>query len=347
MGPAILAAGLWASLVAPPPPGIAIDASVPVSRRLVGDWEPADAYAVTLAAGWPHTYEPLLDALAERAQVVVFVQRGAGKNAAHRFIDGLSPTTRERISLQPDAVDSPWVRDYGPMQTREAGGEIRWLDPDYGGRPRDDAVPSRLAESLSMTVESLPLSLDGGAIVSDGRGHCVSTFDYLQIHHIDRFAADFAGTTLPTLGCASLLLVHALLDEDTAHVDMFLQFLDTTTVAVSSMSSELDPEQAARLDSVAAAVQAFATRRELPWTVVRVPMGMDLGGDLLPYVNGIHVHDAFLMPSYYETPTATETKAADALAAAMPGVSVIRIPAAEMADLGGALHCAVMGVRTR
>jgi agmatine deiminase len=324
---------------------VAVDAAGPVTRRLVGDHEPAEAFVLTLAAGWPHTYEALLDALAAHGPVDVLVQTGAGMRAVRHFVDALRPATRARLRLVPGVVDSPWVRDYGPLQVRDASGDMLWLDAEYEDRPRDDAVPARLAARWSVPLEALPVSLDGGAIASDGRGHCVSTLEVLVAHGIDRFDPTFSERLLPALGCVSVLLVHALQGEDTGHVDMFLQFLDATTVAVSSIDADLDPDQAATLDGVVEAVLAFANRRGLPWQVVRVPMGMDLGGDLFPYVNGFRLPGTFLMPSYHDVPTATENEAAASLAGGMPGVAIVRIPAAEMADLGGALHCAVAGVR--
>lgn len=332
-------------LLASTQPRDTIEASRPVGRRLVGDYEPADSYVVALSAGWPRTYPPLLDALAAEAPVSVFVQAGAGVRAARRFVDGLPERTRSQITLLSGSVDSPWVRDYGPLQVREPDGTLTWLDALYLERPRDDQVPSRLAAAWSTPLEALPISLDGGAISSDGRGHCISTSDYLDTHGIDRGGLPLRSEILPALGCATLLLVPALLEEDTGHVDMFLQFLDATTVGVSSIDPELDPDQSARLDEIATRLQTFAERHGLHWTLVRVPMGMDLGGDLFPYINGVRLPTTFLMPSYSQNPSPSELLAADALRAAMPGVAVVRIPTAQMADLGGALHCAVLGIR--
>ncbi len=322
-----------------------IEASRPVTRRLVGDHEPAERYVITLAGGWPRTYPALLEALAAEAPVTVFVQADAGMRAARRFVAALPAHTRAQVTLRPDLVDSPWIRDYGPLQVHETDGAITWLDALYEERPRDDAVPSRLAMEWSVPLEPLPVSFDGGAIVSDGRGHCVSTSDYLDAQHIDPAGTQLREELLPVLGCETLLIVPALLEEDTGHVDMFLQFLGDRTVGIASVDPDIDPEQATRLDTVAAAVKAFSERRDLGWTIVRVAMGADISGDLFPYINGIHLPHTFLMPSYHPRPTPTEIRAADALAAAMPGTRVVRIPTAQMADLGGALHCAVLGIR--
>ena len=322
-----------------------IEASRPVTRRLVGDHEPAERYLVALSAGWPRTYPALLEALAAEAPVTVFVQADAGIRAARRFVSALPARTRAQLTLRPDPVDSPWIRDYGPLQVHEPGGGIAWLDAVYEERPLDDVVPARLAMEWSVPLEPLPVSFDGGALASDGLGHCVTTSDYLDAQRIDRAGPLLRRELLPALGCHTLLLVPALLDEDTGHVDMFLQFLGPNIVGIASVDPDVDPDQAARLDVATAAVEAFAERRGLHWTIVRVAMGVDLSGDLFPYINGIHLPHAFLMPSYHPRPTPTETRAADALTAAMPGTRVVRIPTAQMADLGGALHCAVLGIR--
>ena len=346
MGPAILGAVLFTALAAGPPRSLVVQASVPVGARLVGDFEAVDRAVLTLSAGFPGTLGPLVEALAGQVPVDLFVQRDAGKRHAMRFVAALDPSVRGRVTLLSRAVDSPWVRDYGPLQVRESGGEIRWLDPMYVERPRDDAIPTRLAEAAGVAIDPLPWSLDGGALVSDGNGRCISTLDYFQTHAIPRGGARLSRDILPAIGCTSITFVRALLEEDTGHVDMFMQFLDASTLAVSSVDPALDPEQALRLDEAAEDVQTASTRLGLDLTIVRVPMGIEMSGDLLPYVNGIRVGDAFLMPSYFEAPTPTERRAAEALDAAMPGVTIVRIPAEEMADLGGALHCAVLGLHT-
>lgn len=318
-------------------------ASAPLEARLAGDWAPVDAVVLTISAGWPQTLAPLLDAIAGQVPVDVLVQRGAGRRHVRRFIAGLQPSTRERITVLEGEVDSPWVRDYGPLQLQGPDGP-RWLDAAYVERPLDDAVPTRLAQRWSVPVDTLPWSIDGGALVSDGDGLCISTFDYFETHRIPRRGPILEREILPAIGCEALVFVSALLDEDTGHVDMFMQFLDRSTLAISSVDPGLDPDQARRLDDVAHDVDTAAARLGLPLRIVRVPMGIELAGDLLPYVNGLRVGDAFLMPAYYDVPTPTEVRATAALAAALPGVEIVRIPTAEMADLGGALHCAALGL---
>lgn len=344
MGPSILAAALLTSVAAGPPRTLHALASRPVAARLVGDFEPVPRAVLALSAGFPHTLTPLVEALAAEVHVDVLVQRDAGKRHATRFIAALAPDVQARVTLLPHVVDSPWVRDYGPLQLRDADGTVRWLDARYVERPHDDAIPLRLGEHVGVTVAPLPVSLDGGALASDGQGRCISTLDYFETHAIPRGGATLSRDLLPAIGCTSLTLVRALLEEDTGHVDMFMQFLDEETLAVSSVDPSADPDQAQRLDDATADVRAAWASLGATLHIVRVPMGIDLSGDFLPYVNGIRVGNAFLMPAYYDAPSPTERRATAALEAAMPGVAIVRIPAAEMADLGGALHCAVLGL---
>lgn len=346
MGPAILTAVLLTAVAAGPPRSLMVPASGPVSARLVGDFEAVDRAVLTLSAGFPRTLVPLVEALAAEVPVDLLVQRDAGKRHATRFVAALDPAVQARVTLLPHVVDSPWVRDYGPLQLRDEGGAVRWLDPLYAERPHDDAAPVRMGERAGVPVDPLSWSLDGGALVTDGEGRCISTFDYFQTHALPRGGARLGRDLLPAIGCTSLTFVPALIDEDTGHVDMFMQFLGATTLAVSSVDPAVDPDQALQLDATVGDLKAAWTRMGAELEIVRVPMGIDLSGDLLPYVNGIRVRDVFLMPAYHDAPSPTERRATEALAGAMPGVTIVRIPAAEMADLGGALHCAVLGLHT-
>jgi agmatine/peptidylarginine deiminase len=65
-------------------------------------------------------------------------------------------------------------------------------------------------------------------------------------------------------------------------------------------------------------------------------------GEYRPYLDRLRLRDAFSMPVYQRRPTAKRARAV--LEAAMPGVEILRIPAWEMADLGGAVHCVALGL---
>lgn len=158
-----------------------------MAARLLGDWEPPDAFLVGRQELWGPAADSLLATL---RPLPVYVVEPA--NGAH---------------------ESAWVRDYGPVQIARRG-RIVWLDPDYHpGRPADDALPGTLGTRLGAHVEPLPLRLDGGGVVSDGRGLCAMT------EAGRRSLAPLRSSEIARrLGCLELVVVPALPAEPTGHV---------------------------------------------------------------------------------------------------------------------------------
>lgn len=320
-----------------------LHAAAPVAGRLLGDHEPADALLVTLTFTWPDALASILEAAAPRVPVLVLREDEVSAEQARRWLDAsLTPQTRARVELLPWAVDSPWVRDYGPLPRRDPDGTLRWLDPAYEDRPLDDAVPGRLAERLGVPVVPLPWSVDGGAVASSGDGLCMATHGYVRAHGIAAQGARVEAELLPALGCETLVLVPGLPDEPTGHVDLMAQFLAADRVMVAQADPALEPEVAVVLDTVAEGLAAAAAARGRPLHVTRLPTGRSLAGDLHAYVNGLRLPGAFLLPSFEPRPTAAERRARAGLEAALPTVTIERVPAAELTSLGGAVHCAAM-----
>src|SRR5258705_5123928 len=74
-------------------------------------------------------------------------------------------------------VKGMWVRDYGPAFVRGREGAITILDAEYleTDRPEDDKAPSDLAALLRLPVSPVPLICEGGNLLSNGQGLCVTT----------------------------------------------------------------------------------------------------------------------------------------------------------------------------
>jgi agmatine/peptidylarginine deiminase len=214
----------------------------------------------------------------------------------------------------------------------------------YPERPRDDIVPQVLGERMKVPVTAGPWSLDGGALASNGAGVCVSTLEYVEEHKIPSAGHAARSRLLPAIGCRVLALVPALPEEPTHHVDLFVQFLADDLVAVASVDPELDPGAALGLDRAAATIARAASTLGKDMRIVRPPLGVDIDGSYLPYLNGLRLGDTFLMPTYHAKATLSERAARAVLEDAVPGLKITRIPAAEVAALGGAIHCIALGV---
>lgn len=316
----------------------------PLQQTMRGDFEAGNAVVIGIAGSYVSTLEPLLRTLAGRVPVEILVQRDDASEDLRNWLDELDWGARAAVDIIEYPVDSPWVRDYGPLQLRDQRGRPVWLDGQYRGRPRDDAAPGVLAGLWGAKMQSVPWSIEGGALASNGAGLCVTTSDYVRLHELPVALQADVDTMLPTIGCRVLVMVPALPDEDTRHVDLFVQFLSPNLVAVASFDPDLDFLAAARLDETARGILAYAALSGVNMGVVRVPISVDEYGDYMSYLNGLRVGSAFLMPSYHDRPSPIESSARRLLEAASPGLEVIRIPAREMLDLGGAIHCVTLAV---
>ena len=72
--------------------------------------------------------------------------------------------------------DTIWVRDYGPLFSLDAGRRTA-VDARYPplGRPLDDRAPAGLATYLGDRLRTVSAALEGGNLLSNGRGLLVAT----------------------------------------------------------------------------------------------------------------------------------------------------------------------------
>lgn len=328
-----------------PAAAVELVANLDVARTLVGDWEPPQAVVMVYTDGWHRTLAKMLDAVSARVPVWMLLEHGTSADSADHALRGFDLAHPGRVVATDVWVDSVWARDYGPLQVREQDAGLIWLDSPYDDeRPLDDDVPSHLERWAATEIERIVYSLDGGAIASNGDRLCVSTIEYFLDNDIDWRDEDELDPLLSQIGCQTMVLVPALVGEETRHVDVFLQFVEPDVVVVSSYDRERDPDDAARTDAAAMAVQKAAQRLGKELTVVRVPAPSPRGRDYPTYVNFLRLSDVALVPSYAEG-GALETAAFDALQDAMPGVELLAIPADEPVDFGGAVHCLTWGLQ--
>ena len=331
------------TLVIPAPEEpVTLRSNTPPLRRLRGDWEAPDVVMVAFTWSWPKSLPSLVRTVARSADVIMVVEKGSGRKAARQWVNrmGLGDSV-ELVSFQ---VDTPWVRDYGPMQTQLADGSWHWLDGNYDGRPLDDEAPGKLASHLGLDIERFEFPIDGGALVSNGLGLCVSTLDYFRENDIDYTHVENNERMLQQLGCRTMMLVPALLDEETKHADVMIQFLDPKLALVASVDPEESPEDAQRMDLVAARLKEEAARQGVELTIARIPTPITINGEYISYVNGLRLRDAFLVPQYNRRSLPTDRLALALIAEALPGVAIVPVPARQLVELGGVLHCAALGL---
>ena len=315
------------------------------NTELIGDWEPVSA----LLVGYNDTWSAVLEDIITHANVPVWMVTEETTEPIDSYHAAQSWRRRHRSRVQAIdlVVDSAWTRDYGPFQRRSRRtGEIRWLDAHYDAeRSRDDLVPEILGAVTKMPVDDMPYALDGGAMSSNGAGLCVSTVEFYERFDIhEALVPEAREKFLHQLGCATLILLPALPDEQTAHVDMFVQFTAEDHAIVAATDAARWPEAALALDTAAERLRYGAQRHGVNLKITRVDLPWIEGEVFYSYVNGVRINDRFLVPRFPDVSLDVEMRVHSQLRRAMPGVHLIPIDVHDLPEYQGLIHCIVLGL---
>jgi len=310
-----------------------------------GEFEPIDGVWIT---AWEQAQAGellgLVEALAKRAVPV---------HACGRDEEDLARSQEELEQAGLDGalrwwdcgeLNTIWIRDYAPVFSQSAGGLRMAADLQYySSRPADDHMPPVLADILGAMVYPTPLSLEGGNLLRDGQGGCV-TSTILQSQWINPGLAreDLEAVLQRYLGCERVSWLEPLEGEGTGHVDLFAAFLDGQRILLGSYDAEYDPVNAALLDDNAQLLERAG------YEVLRLPMPHHDDGDgdgiddFRSYLNALPVasgqQGSWLVP-VFDDATEREGEFLDGLAAVAEGWEVVPLDSSSLVMLGGALHC--------
>jgi agmatine/peptidylarginine deiminase len=321
--------------------------TAPVAYRLPGEFERQGTIFLgcgELATFYPQLLADLVEATRHRVDVAALVVNGAGRQAVAAIL-----TSR---GLPADAVhyvevphDTMWVRDYGPLFVRRAAdGQSVLIDAEYErfARPQDDAAPQVLASQFQLTSVRAPLSLEGGNLLSNGHGVCLTTTTLLERNRDRGFGEDHVRNLLREyFGAEETLILEPLTGEPTGHVDMFAVFTDPGTVVVGWYDPAIDPVNSALLDRNAARL-AQVRGPHGPLRVVRIAMPARQGEHWRTYTNVVFVNGLLLTPSYGNSDPYGQRAAAEVYQRLLPAWRVTAIDVSGLITNGGALHCISM-----
>ena len=320
-------------------------------RVLRGDFEVPDRVLVVYSRSWPDATERIASQVLDSgAALAMLLEADSSRSKFTRLLAKLADQHGERVEILDTVVDTPWVRDWGPLQLRR-GAQSLWLDADYDDveRAADDQAPQWLAQRHTVALAELPWALDGGAFVSNGEGLCVLTFEYLDAQGIAWDERDLGGL-LEQLGCRATALVPTLVAEQTKHADMIAQFISPTRMMLAQIVDDIGGhgEDAQRLQAAELGIRTAARSLGLELEVIPIPTPPTRRWqNPRSYINGLRLADRYLMPSYPELGATWESGARAAVQAAVGEIPVVQIDTSEMIAIGGSIHCASLGLFSR
>ncbi len=314
--------------------------------RLPGEFEKQRAILLSsheLVRDMPELFADIVRTTQGHVSLVVLVtdiqeHRDARETLASRRI----PAAHVRYAEAPH--DTMWSRDYGPLVVQRFDGRPALVDADYDAqRTNDDHVPGAVAKLLKTPCIRAPLRVDGGNLLSNGQGLCVTTLELLNLN-ADRYDEPAIQQLLRQYyGADETVILEPLVGEPTGHADMFVTFPSPQVAVVGSYDPQDDPENAAVLDRNAARLAEARTPRGL-LKVMRVPMPPHNDGVWRTFVNVMYANGALLMPVYPGVDPIGEERAKAIFAHLLPGWKIMPIDANQVVGLGGALHCVSMNL---
>lgn len=316
------------------------------SRRLPGEFE-RQRYLLLSTGDLTPTYATTIAEIAAMLQhhirVVVFYttsdQAALVHDALAQRLDDL-----QDIALVAMPHDSRWIRDFGPTVVRQ-GALPLLVDWSYDeGRPNDDRVPAWLGLSSQTLVEPANLTLEGGNLLSNGQGLCITTTAMFHGNaHRELDEIELCRQLSARVGAREVVVLEALLGEPTGHIDMFATFTAPNRVVVGQFEPQQDEENAAILDRNAERLSELVTPLGR-MVVERIPMGRSDDGMWRTYTNCIYANGVLLVPSYQRDEVGRGQRAFDVYQQLLPHWQIIPIDATALIEEGGALHCVALNV---
>lgn len=273
--------------------------------------------------------------------------------------------------------DDAWARDVGPTFVRNAEGGckgISWRFNAWGGTvdglyadwEKDDAVAAAFCEALNLPCEdAAPFVLEGGSIHTDGEGTALVTESCLLSagRNPDMSREEIEKELCRRLGVQKVLWLPRGIynDETNEHVDNVCAFVGPAQVVLAWTDREDDPQYALSAADLAYLEKATDAKGR-PITVHKLPIpdhpilcseedcasyefapGEDVRtpGERLAasYVNFYFTNSAVLVPQFGGENAESDARALGILQSLCPDHKVIGLPAREILQGGGNIHC--------
>jgi agmatine deiminase len=323
--------------------------------RTPAEWEPHERTLM----GWPcrralwgetieqarADYATVANAVAAFEPVTMIANPGADATGAR---DALSANV-EIVEL---ALDDSWLRDCGPIYVNGEDRErvaVHFAFNAWGGKfppwDHDAAVGRLIAERFGDPVVESSLVLEGGSILTDGRGTLLTTEQCLL--HPNRNPSmsreQIEAELRARLGVERIvwLGMGLLEDRDTdGHVDLIAAFTRPGHVLLQ-MVGEQNPNFEHCVENRARLGSAGIEGTELPLLPYAEVAGESI---VASYLNFYICNRAVIVPV---AGADTDQQALDVIAAAYPGREVVPVPGLVIAYGGGGPHCITQQVPPR
>lgn len=331
----------------PPASGFGPTLETAAAVRMPAEFEPIDALMLgvnELIEYHPETLAEIVAALDGDTEIIALISQ---PDQEQRTLDLLRDRgiANDRIDFFMWPAESMWVQDFGPQQV--LGDEVRIVDFEYDitGREIENQLPMAFAATYGMKISHCHLTMEGGNLLSNGRGLCISTTTIIDQNARRGRDAQAIGQILhEDFGFTRWSHVLPLAGESTGHLDMFLTIAGPATVVLASYDPAEDHDNAVRTDDTARMLAGDITVDGRPLEVIRIRQPAIRDGCCRSYTNVIYGNGVVIVPQFPDTCPDLDREALEVYRRVFPDRRIVGIDVSKIIGKRGGLHCLSLSI---
>ncbi|SEC87072.1 Por secretion system C-terminal sorting domain-containing protein [Tenacibaculum sp. MAR_2009_124] len=305
-------------------------------------------------------FRELIDGIQEAGvKVYINVRSQADTTLLIRhFQDKGTPLYNYDFLINP--TDSFWTRDFGPINFYYgANDEIGWVDLNYGGRRKDDALTPIWAEHFDISHTYMPLLFEGGNTIMNGY-QSLTTSDKIYTNNSEHSKAYIDETFKSAFNLNDLHVLEALkYDGWTGHVDLYIDMINENRYVYTKQPAEMGnipdyTDYQTILDNVAyLSTQESPGGVNKPYLFDTVPFPTkddgsqyddpwDIHWSSRTFSNHLIINKTIIQPVFNNGQTgdiAGDQAALEIIRKSYPGYKIIPIDSRALIGTGGSIHC--------
>ena len=303
--------------------------------------EYAPCEAIFMSWEGPSSWKNILAQMAAQittvgdADVIVAADSAATRSAATTTLTNAGADIG-RVRFVVRAMDTIWIRDYGPRFVYENG--VRVIVDHTYNRPRfnDNSFNDTFAGLENVPQYDIPLVHGGGNYHLSGLGDSYAT-RLINNENPGLTEQEIIDLWLAYQGVLTALQTPFRQSVDsTQHIDMWMIPVADREIIISDWPLAPGSHEDQICDSVSSLLAGIG------YTVHRVP-AVSSGGTHYTFTNAVICNDLVCVPSYTNSVASTyNAQALSTWQAACPGKTVVQIPSQPIVTSAGVLHCIVM-----
>lgn len=313
-------------------------------NRVPAEWEKSELL-VLVWQSYTHTISQLAHYAQDEGEVLIVC---ADSTVVQKYFQKENLNTKRLNFLQID-FNSPWIRDYGPVNLYLNNFDSLILVDFLYNRKRnsDDLIPLNLAKYNELKLMQLNspakgLVQIGGNFMTDGLGSAMSSRllvdenNHISEQGLRQLFKNF-------LGIKHYIFFDTLHFDIIHHIDMHMKLVNEETMLVGKFPYGLS-DQPVIDKNVNYLQRNFLSPFGNPYRIVEIPMPDDFGrfadstgwADYLTYTNSLIFNQTVFVPVYG---IESDKMALAIYKHIFPGYRIIGIDSTEPIMHGGAVHC--------